>query len=367
MSGKTLIASLFAVGSTLLAPAGALAEDSPFRQQLLSRSSTSGLGRASLPLLARQPGAGSEHVAETLAQRLCRTDCGAATGLTGKDHLRLMGQGWELTVFGDGSAGRFRDLASQARMREAARPVEQRLPMARLEQLGRAFIRDSLSGVVELGPGEALVPFKTVYELEGVQGIHQEAARTSVLGNTIVFTRTIGGVAVVGAGSKVAVTFANDESPVSFDYDWPRYAKTGREQPLLSHPAIQERVNSFAERRTGAPAAEVQLEKLECGYFDAGVRRRDPGASIQAGCFVHMVRQHLLEPGLAQEASGEGTVTAAYAGAVPAGAVIEADARWAELSLLGLTAPGSTPVVEEPKRPGSRQPGASPSGSGRLD
>lgn len=353
MSRKFIVASLLAAGATFAVPKTAVAEDSAFRQELIHRSVRSGLGQASLPLLARQPGSGRQQAAEALKAKLCGGRCDLAPA--GAEQVRLRGEGWELTVHGDGTSGQYRNLAGMARMQQQGRAPEERLSMGALEKLGRAFVADTLAPVVVLGEGEELVPFKSVYELRGGQDVKGGPVQREVVGNTLVFTRTLHGVAVVGAGSKVAVTFANDGTPVAFDYDWPRYAPTGGKQVLAPRTTVLQRVQTVAALRSSAsgastgsgpfdarapaelldvPAAllpDVLLEKLECGYFDAGQRKRDARAVVQAGCFAHLSQQHLV-----QGASGEGFVKGAYAGAIPAGEDVVADSRWGELALLGL-------------------------------
>lgn len=51
--------------------------------------------------------------------------------------------------------------------------------------------------------------------------------------DTVIFSRVVNGVAVVGPGSKVAVLFDANHSIVGFDFDWPTYASAGRTQPII--------------------------------------------------------------------------------------------------------------------------------------
>ncbi len=170
------------------------------------------------------------------------------------------------------------------------------------------------------------------------------SAANAVVGNRIVFTREINGIPVVGAGSKVTITFLNDGSVVSFRYDWPTYVKTGRMQRLAPPAAILRRVQRSVGARTNYPTANairvpsatsvtemidlggnVQLERFACGYYDPGFMSRDAKAPIQAGCYYHVIHS---------QGPAEYATKAAYSGAVPAARLPEPDSRWPELVLL---------------------------------
>jgi hypothetical protein len=116
-------------------------------------------------------------------------------------------------------------------------------------------------------------------------------------------------VPVVGGGSTVVLTFANNGALESLRYDWPVYRATAI-QRLVDAPQIAQRINAvLAARKTTAalPANARQisnniqanvavgkpgtaLQKLECGYFDPGVAARTASATIQPGCVYHVVR-----------------------------------------------------------------------------
>jgi hypothetical protein len=68
----------------------------------------------------------------------------------------------------------------------------------------------------------------------------------------VVLSREIGGIPVVGAGSKVTVTFLNDGSLVSFRYDWPVYTRTGRAQAMASPTEVLRRLQRVSGVRTKA-------------------------------------------------------------------------------------------------------------------
>jgi hypothetical protein len=134
------------------------------------------------------------------------------------------------------------------------------------------------------------------------------SAYSAVVANRIVFTREIDAVPVVGAGSKVTITFLNDGSVESFRYDWPQYTPAGRAQATADVAEILKRVQRVAGLRTerdfigkgDSPRAlarqaplelgdKATLQRLACGYYDPGVRAREADAPVQPGCYYHVV------------------------------------------------------------------------------
>jgi hypothetical protein len=80
----------------------------------------------------------------------------------------------------------------------------------------------------------------------------------------------------------------------------------------------------------------AQLERFECGYYDAGLLNRDASAPVQMGCYYHVV---------SFVTSGGNPTQAGYSGAVPAALQPSADNRWPEEALLrGVKASGMAPA-----------------------
>lgn len=198
---------------------------------------------------------------------------------------------------------------------------EERLKLDELEKLGRSFIEQELADVVEID-GAELVALKSEYEAED-GGNEKETTKEQVVANTIIFGRTIGGAHVVGAGSKIAVEFANDATPVAVFVDWPRYEKVGKDQRVLGIDALNERVSACGA--AGLKDGQVQLDRFECGYVDLGARRRnrDERAIVQAGCFAHYSGKTQLG-----DAATKGELTSAAVEAVPAAEQVEPDDGW---------------------------------------
>ena len=174
---------------------------------------------------------------------------------------------------------------------------------------------------------------------------------------------TVNGVPVVGSGSKIAITVLNDGTVESFRYDWPVYAVAGRATVSVTGGELLTRVQQVLSSRTGVamaaqsvsvPAGLTQpvpialdpsmtLERLECGYFDAGFGNRAVDAPVQSGCRYHAV--HSI--------SADGvTARAGYAGAIPAGSVPEADASWSEAVVLAGGSPSTGPTGSTAATPG---------------
>ena len=260
------------------------------------------------------------------------------------DRLRVMSSTWQLDVFADGSGAEYVDRAAMARA-HALRAAPQNAPTAAtLEAAGRRFIARTLSKVIVLHPGERLVPEASAARTETDVRTDGTRRTDAVVANRIVFTREIDGLPVVGAGSKVTITFLNDGSLESFRYDWPAYAKTRRLQaPVPSreiYGRLQRVMNVRAEvaptRPIGMPATSsaiaslplstsTRLERLACGYYDPGFGSRDPRAPVQIGCYYHILHY---------QGAGNLITAAGYSGAVPAAIIAETDAYWPEAMLL---------------------------------
>jgi hypothetical protein len=309
----------------------------PYRESLDRNSRASGLGRSEVPLLQRQPGRGARVVGEELFSRY-RLSAGAIN--TGGDYtvevsetqVRYNGaRGWYLQVFKDGSGVRYRNSSYLDQV--GSRPASQRLSNEQLEALGREFIAKELATYAPLATNEQLVAFTSVHELEGGQDAFTGAvSRETVASSAVSFSRTVDGVGIVGPGSKIAVIFANDGTPVGFDFDWPTYAKTGETQRVLDVSSIHRRgttvlpVNPF---RSGST-----VNRFECGYLDLGVRKKGTAAPLQAACFYHYAVKTVGDAARNRVDPTDGLDVAAYAEPVPAGATVVPDLRWPEAMVL---------------------------------
>ncbi len=222
--------------------------------------------------------------------------------------------GCSLTISSDATLAEFRNPSVEARAHSLAKPIEQKMSMTALEKAGRSFIAANLSDVITLGPGEQLVPLSTDYRIEGEQNLSTGEVKRNVAANRVVFGRTINGVSVVGNGSLVVVTFANDGSVESFRYDWPKY------EVDLAAPQSMAPASTLLTRVQEVVKADTKLQTLQCGYYDPGAGTGY--AQVQAGCVYHAVFTDTT-------GAREG-----YSGAVPGGLLFQADAKWPESQLL---------------------------------
>lgn len=322
-------AMLPTVVSMVLCSATATAEDFAARSDLHSRSLKVGLGRSSIPLLARQQGQGAEAIAQEIYVHLQRPSS-RFPGLPGDKvvdvtprRARIYNeQGWSIVVRGDGSAVRVRNYSHLERV--AGVKSADRLSGELLELLGRDFVTTELKQWVKLGDGEELVALKSEYQVEET-GDQKALLTSEVVANTIVFSRRINDIDIVGPGSKVSVTFANDGTVVAFGFDWPEYQNLGRDQTLLDMDKLRERMSAQATMHFSTD--KVELRRFECGYVDLGAEysRRDAEAPIQGGCWLRYIGTKFDEE---YPAGDQGSITKAISEPIPIGEVVEFDSGW---------------------------------------
>jgi hypothetical protein len=304
------------------------AADNKFRTELDAKSRRSGVGKSSLPLLMRLPGAGRDVVAPQLLKRLQASTMVAAGLSTSVGSLTndtssslIANNAWALRVFADGTRAKFRHLEYLRKHPELIRRATDRMSQAAAETLARAFVENELKEVVKVGSREALVPLKTVYETRQAQNTKLALPEPAeAVSQTVVFTRTVDGNAIIGPGSKVAVQLANDGTVVGFDYDWAELVEAGEDQAVLGLAAITERASALAGLNMAG--AQVTTQHFECGYLDLGARRVASGGLLQAACAVHYT---------GKQANG---ITGGRVDLVPAGVAVRADAAWPEAQSL---------------------------------
>lgn len=323
------------------------------------RSLAVGIGVRSVPVFMRPPSVNPDGALDALAASMGSGREGKVSREKRDDRIRLSGASWHVDVFGDGSVAEFHDTGSAIRAHDLGAP--EAMSPNKLEAAGRAYIARNLSRVIVLNRGERLVPEAKAARVEG--GVATDGTRgySTVVANRVVFTREIDGIPVVGAGSKVTLTFLNDGSVESFRYDWPAYVRTGRTQGTVDRDEILRRLQQVVGVRTNqAPpgpvrlprnisgkqpldlGGQMKLERLDCGYYDPGLMSRSANAPVQAACYYHVVHS---------EGSGNYVTTAAYSGAVPAARQAEPDGRWPEAVILR---GGKPPALPEAPSAGSR-------------
>jgi hypothetical protein len=309
------------------------------------RSLKVGVGVPSLPVLKRRAVGTRDAKLALLIASVVNKGYSAATLEKREDRIRAAGAEWHLDIFGDGTAAEFFDDTVASRARASGVDPYRAMSASDLEAAGRNYVARHLTKVIVLRPGERLVPEVRSARIEAGVATDGTSAATAVVANRIVFTPEINGIPVVGAGSKVTITFLNDGSVESFRYDWPSYVKTGRMQRLVPARETLRRLQRVVGVRTNYSATDairapsnvalvtqlvglrgnMQLERFDCGYYDPGFMSRDAKAPVQAGCYYHVIDS---------EGSGEFVTKAAYSGAVPAAKRPETDARWPEVAVL---------------------------------
>jgi len=326
----TLIACFMLLGST------ALASDYSYRSTLDATSARGGLNTSDAVLLTPQAGRGAGSASYQYFTRY-RTSAGAITTSGAyrvremADRVRYIGDGWILEALGDGSAVRYRNMAYLNRAAQEGYSLERQMTNDDLDRAGRAFIASDLSESVRLGTNETLVTFESSYIIQEVQDDTDRSDVTQTLGaNMVAFSRTVNGQAVVGKGSKVAVIFAADGVAAGFDFDWPAYAQSTQRQSVYDIESINTRASRVLP--VDPYGTDSRLERTECGYYDAGARRRHTTTPIQTACFYHYSVAQIDEPGSPDPHLG-GT-RAGYAYAVPAGVTVQPDSGWPLAMLL---------------------------------
>jgi len=323
--------------SAALLTAGAVqAADFPIRASLAATARTQGVGRADLPQLRVNAGAGADRRVDALMRKFERSGEAVTTFGDAKvqvDKVKTMAtwaDGRRLVAFGDGTKVSFRN---PEELNNAA-PASERLADEKLEAIGRTFIQEQLSDFIKLGPGEQLVPFSTRVQVGGGNDVNStERPLEQVLANAIVFTRTVDGVPVIGGGSKVALIVTNDGKVAGFDFDWAEYQPSGKRVKMLGAAQLDARVKAMASVKLDAPG--VSVKRYECGLFDPGLRRRDPQASVQGACVVQSVEKRIADPVANMRNPADGHVTSATVDVIPAGETVEADSHWPQAMALG--------------------------------
>ncbi len=259
---------------------------SEYLTSLTARALREGFGRDSVELLQPMQGPGRAEVAKLLGEMVSRADGAfgrrlAATDLRqSKEDARILtltGKSSYLEVYADGTKFRLRGNIDDPRELARARGLP-RLSQNDLERAGREFVRTALRDFVRLDKDETLTFLGVRYMTDDAAREKERVGEETVVANIAIFGRELRGVPFVGSGSKIAVWFAGDRSPVGVDVDWPRYRPTGQVQRVLPNGQLRDRV----KKTTNSGNAEVT--RFACGYVDLGATRR--GAFIQSGCSI---------------------------------------------------------------------------------
>ena len=298
-----------------------------------------------MPELRREAGRSADATLAGLRDSMGGRYTGEGVKDSAGGRVRAGGDTWTLQVFGDGTGAEFLDRAAAGLAHSTGVDPSKAISTDSLESAGRAYIERTLSKAIVLQRGERMVRAATSFRSEGGVARDGSAPYSAVTAARVVFSREIEGIPVVGAGSKVTITFLNDGTVESFRYDWPTYTRTANMQRLASAQEILRRVQRVTGTRAKsnmyqdlpAPASieaisqpmrlgsDAQLQDLKCGYYDPGFANRSATAPVQAGCYYHVLHM---------DGQGEFPTTAGYSGAVPAAQSPARDASWPEETVL---------------------------------
>jgi hypothetical protein len=319
--------------------APSFAADYPQRIAAAARAQKTALGKLTVPLLRRAPGLGREVVAEMLLKRFSDPlDSIQTSGLPAierrKDRTDFVGKGWILHVDDDGTSVRYRNYAYLDGANNKPLPLAQRMSQDTLEKLGMEFIKSRLGDLIPIAKNEQLLPFFSEFQISGGGSTKpgEKPMAEEVFANTVVFSRVIGGIPVIGAGSKIAIIFANNGKPIGFDFDWAGYDASGEKQTTLSITEVNARAAKLSAVDLKSP--DTKVTRFECGYFDFGARRRDPLAPLQTACAMHVHKKEIVDADVFAKDPSSGHTIAAFMQAIPLGSKPAVDSKWPEARIL---------------------------------
>jgi len=339
---KTLITLCLASIGLLASTSTAIAEDFPHRKNLDSISRQQALGDSEINLLESQQGPGKAQVSQAILEKLGTSNVAITTKNIEKidenaKRIRTDGDGWTLHVYADGTNVKYWNHKYLESTKNPKVAINERLSNDELEALGREFIDSKLTEYIKLGPNEKLVPFATKHQIRSGQSTAGGPINRQVISSAVVFSRTVNDIDIIGPGSKVAIIFANDGTPVAFEFDWTAYTQSTKSQKLLNLNQVQERASATATMKRDVD--HVELQRFECGYYDMGVRHRDVSAPIQPACSSHYV----VRKNVSDAEAGSGDLMMAIADATPIGESVELDKGWPQTLQLNNEGDSCTP------------------------
>lgn len=326
------------IGSSSLSRVSHAEAHNPYEASLNARSRASGLGAATVSLLARGEGRGADVVTEHLMKAF-EVSTHPVTTRNVRDVQKkgdqnwVAGDDWYLEVKGRGNWIRYRRNA--AVLNGPGVPLDNAPNPEKLEGLALDFIAHELAAFVPLASNERIVRSKVVRQFEGVQSRTDRQVSEVVAATYVVFTRVINGIDVVGPGSKLMVMFTNKAEIVGFDVDWSEFQNIGISDKTLSIGQINDRKAMFSPHTNNPNARSF---RFECGYYDMGANRASSDALLQPACINHVkVTSARHTPnGILEQNEG-------YIEVIPAGEQPEPDKNWHELAAFGIQDRASVP------------------------
>jgi len=229
------------------------------------------INKDSVKLMVRKNGLGKELITQKLIEKF-KTGDTINTKTSGNWEMNLkddfnsvVGDGWDLTVFGDGTRVNYRNwkyvLENKAKYGKA-----KAMSLTELKTAGEKFIKGELKDFVKLGVGEELVFMQSKYEVD-IVGSDDGSFYDETLGaNIAYFGRKKDSLMFVGNSSMIIVEFSNDRKPVSFYYKWKDYEELEDQINIASREEINYRISSFSSMNFGN-VKNLDV-KLICGIYD---------------------------------------------------------------------------------------------------
>lgn len=328
LNKNAMVVFMVSVVSTLVVDANAA--DTPQRKQVIAQSKLNGVGVKATALLRR--GAikrGSEVLQRLLGANLAPDLAGAQAAVT---ETRRVNKGDAyLTVDETGSSGEL----YRGSVADAPIAVQNKRDDEDLVETARLIVENQLAPAVGIDTSE-LFPIKVRHQLHTSGSRSGGSVTRQLVSSEVIFGRKIAGVPVVGPGSKVFVELSPQGSLVSFKFDWSQFTPTGELAAPAPVAVILQRANTHT-RATVTTVAEYDV--FECGYYDGGAS--DGSSILQSGCLAQRVVR-----------DADGHVLQAFEEAIPAAAVVKADARWPlAAKLSGGKATAEAPPPAGPARP----------------
>ncbi len=317
---------LFCIVTILQLSLTVFAEDTASRKSLSKRSKSGNVLGESVNGLIKKRGIGNETVFEYLYTTLIKKNLINLSKSNeinihqeeNSETIQAWGDGWNLSVSSDGTIVNFYNWKKRENSTERG-IIHSKINVKQLEKLGRNFIKNNISDYLKLAKNEKLVAFKSSYEIDGQADAFEQNFVESVEANTIVFSRKVNGIDVLGAGSKVAIIFNYNQEPIGFRINWPTYKRSDIQFNIVSNREIAERASSYNSALTTGTISRIK--RFECGYFDNGKVSAKGLSLIQPACVVFY--------------SQEGDMgKSAYIDAIPAALKPQSDPDWLQSEIL---------------------------------
>lgn len=306
MGRKKVLTNVALATSILVFPRVADAKDFAARIQLREQSAVNGVGKRTSQLLRRTK---SGHKDLAISRTLNALEQGGVLSdskvdRTEKGYLKTtyIGGNWHVSIYGDGEKIKFRKGRMSAAAKEGDEErairmlIDDRKTNEELEVLGRRVIERVISKVVSFSKSDVIVPSHTLHLVEGSKSKNGSSTKELVSGSTIVFSRRINDINVVGSGSKIAVMFDNSGNLEGFDVQWSSFEPLSSKIDNVSGDMQRERINALLSKHKG----EVKIDSVECGYVDFGFMRRIKVSDrMQTGCQVtFLTGEQQMKPNL---------------------------------------------------------------------